>query len=144
MFQVISAARSCPTLCDPMDCSVPGLPVHHQLLEFAQTHVCVPKPNLKKKILGIQLKPFLVALHSDSSLTALRSASHETRVWNGSPVSEGQDVVWKLQGRPSAGAWFSLKPGPLKAGRIPSHLCANPCCRVMPMNFKNLEQASVV
>ena len=29
----------CPTLSDPMDCSMPGLPVHHQLLEFIQTHV---------------------------------------------------------------------------------------------------------
>ena len=29
----------CPTLCDPMDCSTPGHPVHHQLLEFTQTHV---------------------------------------------------------------------------------------------------------
>ena len=29
----------CPTLCDPMNCSMPGLPVHHQLLEFTQTHV---------------------------------------------------------------------------------------------------------
>ena len=31
--------QSCPTLCDPMDCSMPGLLVHHQLLEFTQTHV---------------------------------------------------------------------------------------------------------
>ena len=31
--------QSCPTLCDPMDCSTPGLPVHHQLLELTQTHV---------------------------------------------------------------------------------------------------------
>ena len=30
---------SCPILCDPMDCSTPGLPVHHQLPEFTQTHV---------------------------------------------------------------------------------------------------------
>ena len=30
---------SCVQLCDPMDCSMPGLPVHHQLLEFTQTHV---------------------------------------------------------------------------------------------------------
>ena len=29
----------CPTLCDPMNCSTPGLPVHHQLPEFTQTHV---------------------------------------------------------------------------------------------------------
>ena len=34
-----SVAQSCPTLCDPMDCSTPGFPVHHQLLELAQTHV---------------------------------------------------------------------------------------------------------
>ena len=35
--QFSSAPQSCPTLCDPMDCSTPGLPVHHQLLEFTQT-----------------------------------------------------------------------------------------------------------
>ena len=34
-----SVAQSCPTLCDPMNCSTPGLPVHHQLLEFTHTHV---------------------------------------------------------------------------------------------------------
>ena len=34
-----SATQLCPTLCDPMDCSTPGLPVHHQLLKFTQTHV---------------------------------------------------------------------------------------------------------
>ena len=34
-----SVTRSCLTLCDPLDCSTPGLPVHHQLLELAQTHV---------------------------------------------------------------------------------------------------------
>ena len=34
-----SATQSCPTLCDPMNPSMPGLPVHHQLLEFTQTHV---------------------------------------------------------------------------------------------------------
>ena len=37
--QFSSVAQSCPTLCDPMNCSMPGLPVHHQLLEFTQTHV---------------------------------------------------------------------------------------------------------
>ena len=34
-----SVTQSCPTLCDPMDCSTPSLPVHHQLLEFTQTQV---------------------------------------------------------------------------------------------------------
>ena len=37
--QFSSVAQSCPTLCDSMNCSKPGLPVHHQLLEFTQTHI---------------------------------------------------------------------------------------------------------
>ena len=37
--QFSSATQSCPTLCDPMNHSTPGLPVHHQLPEFTQTHV---------------------------------------------------------------------------------------------------------
>ena len=36
---VHSVFQSCPTLWEPMDCSTPGLPVHHQLQEFTQTHV---------------------------------------------------------------------------------------------------------
>ena len=37
-----SVSQPCPTLCDPMDCSTPGLPIHHQLPESSQTHVhCV-------------------------------------------------------------------------------------------------------
>ena len=36
---ISSVTQSCPTLCNPMDCSTPGLPVHHQLPELAQTHV---------------------------------------------------------------------------------------------------------
>ena len=39
IYQIRSVAQSCPTLCDPMNRSTPGLPVHHQLLEFTQTHV---------------------------------------------------------------------------------------------------------
>ena len=37
--QFISVTQSCPTFCNPMNCSTPGLPVHHQLREFTQTHV---------------------------------------------------------------------------------------------------------
>ena len=39
VVQFSSVAQLCPTLCDPMDCSTAGFPVHYQLLEFAQTHV---------------------------------------------------------------------------------------------------------
>ena len=38
-LQFRSVAQSCPTLCDPMNRGTPGLPVHHQLQEFTQTHV---------------------------------------------------------------------------------------------------------
>ena len=38
-IQFSSVAQSCLTLCDPMNCSTPGLPVHHQIPEFIQTHV---------------------------------------------------------------------------------------------------------
>ena len=39
LYQFSSVAQSCPTLCDPMNCNTPGLPVHHHLPEFTQTHV---------------------------------------------------------------------------------------------------------
>ena len=38
-IQFSSVAQSCPTLCDSMDCSTPGFPVHHQVLKLAQTHI---------------------------------------------------------------------------------------------------------
>ena len=39
LYQFSSVTHSCPTLCNPMDCSMSGLPVHHQLLELTQAHV---------------------------------------------------------------------------------------------------------
>ena len=39
LIQIRSVAQSCPTLCDPMNHSTPGLPVCHQLSEFTETHV---------------------------------------------------------------------------------------------------------
>jgi len=39
IVQFSSVTQSCPTLCDLMNCSTPGLPVHHELPEFTQTHV---------------------------------------------------------------------------------------------------------
>ena len=39
MFSSVQFSHSCPTLCDPMNHSTPGLPIHHQLTKFTQTHV---------------------------------------------------------------------------------------------------------
>ena len=61
-----TVVQSCPALCDPMDCSTPGFPVHHQLLEPIQTHVhrvsdaihhlilCCPLPLLPSTFPGIR------------------------------------------------------------------------------------------
>ena len=56
-IQFSSVAQSCPTLCDPMDCSTPRLPVHHQLLEFTQTHVY--NARMMFNILGKKMRPGL-------------------------------------------------------------------------------------
>ena len=54
-----SFAQSCPTLCDPMDCSMPGLPVHHQVPKFTQAHV---------HWVGGAIQPFHPLLSLDSIL----------------------------------------------------------------------------
>ena len=46
--QFSSVAQSCPTLCDPMNCSIPGLPVHHQLQEFTQTLTSLVAQTVKR------------------------------------------------------------------------------------------------
>ena len=64
-------AQSCPTLCDPMDCSTPGLPIHHQVPKFTQTHVhrvVMPSNHL------ILCRPFL----PPSILPSIRVFSNES------------------------------------------------------------------
>ena len=48
--QIRSVAQSCPTLCDPMNRSTPGLPVHHQLPEFTQTHIHRVSDAIQRKL----------------------------------------------------------------------------------------------
>ena len=54
---ISSVAQACPTLCDPMDCSTPGFPAHHQLQELTQTHV---------HWVGDAIQPSLLLLHLPS------------------------------------------------------------------------------
>ena len=84
-----SVSQSCLTLCDPMDCSAPGLPVHHQLAEFTQTHVhrvgdaiqpsqhlsspSSPAFNLSQHQGSFQVNQFLAS--GGQSIGALASAS---------------------------------------------------------------------
>ena len=67
--QFSSVTHSCPTLCNPLDCSRPGFPVHQQLLEFTQTHVCW---------VGDAIQPS----HSLSSLLLLPSNFASIRVFS--------------------------------------------------------------
>ena len=57
---VSSVVQSCPTLCDPMNCITPGLPVHHQLPEFTQTHV-----HLVSDALFAEFKMLIVTMLMD-------------------------------------------------------------------------------
>ena len=61
--QFSSVAQSCPTLCDPMDCSTPGLPVHHQLPEFTQTVTFIQMHILKLKSLFCMPDSYCIGLY---------------------------------------------------------------------------------
>ena len=56
--QFSSVAHSCPTLCNPMGCSTPGLPVRHQLPEFTQTHVRWVGDAIQQGILAFWILQF--------------------------------------------------------------------------------------
>ena len=60
-IQFSSVAQSCLTLCNPMNCSMPGLPVHHQLPEFTQTHVHwisdAIQPNISSSVIPFSYCP---------------------------------------------------------------------------------------
>ena len=74
--QFISVAQSCLTLCDPMNRSTPGLPVHHQLPEFTQTHVESVMPSshliLCHLLLLLPLIPPSIRVFSNESTLCMR------------------------------------------------------------------------
>ena len=69
-----SIAQSCPTLCNPMDCSMPGFPVHHQLPELTKTHVhrvsdaIQPSNLLPSPLLPPSIFPSIRVFSSESAL----------------------------------------------------------------------------
>ena len=72
--QFSSVTQSCPTLCNPMNRSTPGLPVHHQLPEFTQTHVhwvsdaIQPSHPLSSLLLLPPIRPSIRVFSSESTL----------------------------------------------------------------------------
>ena len=77
-LQIRSVAQSCPTLCDPMNCSMPDLPVHHQLPEFTQTHVhrvsnaIQPSHPLSSLLLLPPIPPSIRVFSNESTLRMRR------------------------------------------------------------------------
>ena len=74
--QFSSVAQSCPTLCDPMDYSMPGLSVHHQLLDFTQTHVHWVGDAIQPPHLLLSPSPHAFNLSQHKSLFKWVSSSH--------------------------------------------------------------------
>ena len=108
--QFSSVAQSCPTLCDPMDRSTPGLPVHHQLPEFTQAHVhwvgdaiqpshplSSPSPPAFSSSQHQSLFQWVSSLHQVAKGLALQLCSHEIkrRLLLGRKVMTNLDSILK-------------------------------------------------
>ena len=96
--QFISVAQSCPTLCDPMNHSTPGLPVHHQLLELTQTHVHQVDDAIQPSHPLSSPAPPALNLSQHQGLFKWVSSSHQVaKVWsfsfNISPSNEHPGLI---------------------------------------------------
>ena len=96
--QFISVAQSCLTLCDPMNHSTPGLPVHHQLPEFTQTHVhrvgdaIQPSHPLLSPLLLLPIPPSIRVFSNESTL-CMRWPKHWSFSFSISPSSEHPGLI---------------------------------------------------
>ena len=96
--QFSSVIQSCPTLYDPMDCSTPGLLVHHQLLEFTQTHVHWVSDAIQ---LSHPLCPLLLPLSivpsirvfTNESVLRIRWPKYWSFIFNISPSNEYPGLI---------------------------------------------------
>ena len=93
LYHYCSVAQSCLTLCDPMDCSRPGFPVHHQLPELSRPHVIDPVMPFSHLIL---CRPLLLLLQS-----FLASGSFPVS-WLSYQVAK----VWELQFQHQSFQWI--------------------------------------
>ena len=92
-MSVSSVAQSCLTICDPMNCSTPGLPVNHQLPELTQTHVHRVGDAIQHLILcrPLLLLPSIfpsIRIFSNESLLCFRWPNYWSFNFSISPYSE--------------------------------------------------------
>ena len=104
--QFSSVAQSCPTLCDPMSRSMPGLPVHHQLPEFTQTHVhrvsdaIQPSHPLSFSLLLLPPIPPSIRVFSNESTLSMRWPKY----WSFSSNALSKSSQW------ISGEWINCSP----------------------------------
>ena len=98
LTQFSSVTQLCPTLCNPMNCSTPGLPVHHQLLESTQTHVhCVSDAiQPSHPLLPLLLLPSIfpsIRVFSNESALFIRWPKYWSFSFNISPSNEHSGLI---------------------------------------------------
>ena len=95
--QFSSAAQSCPTLCDPMNRSMPGLPVHHQLPEFTQTSIESVMPSshliLCRPLLLLPPIPPSIRVFSNESTLCMRWPKYWSFSFSISPSNEHPGLI---------------------------------------------------
>ena len=99
--QFSSVAQSCPTLCNPMDCSKPGLLVHHQLPEFTQTHIHWGFPG------GSDCK---ASAHNAGDAGSVPGSGRSPGEGNGNPLQYSC-----LENSMDGGAWWATVHGVAKS-----------------------------
>ena len=91
-FQFRSVAQSCPTLCDPMDCSMPGLPVHHQLMSIESvmpsSHLILCCPLILLPSIFPNIRVF-----SNESALCIRWTKYWSFSFNTSPSNEHPELI---------------------------------------------------
>ena len=96
-FQFSSVAQSCPTLCDPMNRSTPGLPVRHQLPEFTQTSIELVMPSshliLCRPLFLLPLIPPSIRVFSNESTLCTRWPKYWSFSFSISPSKEHPGLI---------------------------------------------------
>ena len=92
IVQLSSVAKSCPTLCDPMDCSAPGLPVHRQLPKF--THTWVGDAILCRPLLFLPSIFPSIRVFSNESALRIRWPKYCSFSFSTSPSNEYSEIIF--------------------------------------------------
>ena len=95
--QFSSVSQLCPTLCDPMNCSMPCLPVYHQLPGFTQTHIELVMPSshliLCRPLLLLPPTPPSIRVFSNQSILCIRWPKYWSFSFSSSPSKENPGLI---------------------------------------------------